>query len=357
LINQSVGFVSYVFGALFLSVGLINLLAKRNKYKFSRIYVLIPTGLFLFYVLVSDLVFKRAGLFYEMREVYYFALFVVIVLSSTSINDFKRLLKALSFAFLSFEIVLFFCLFPHLLSAGSWRFGATFGDINYISRICAISVVLFSVCFWKKPFFLLFCILVSCLIGLSTGSRQFALLYLFEIVWLGISFFKQKQGRYFFYLVIGSFLLLAAVNAISGQGLIERYLFFSNNETGLSIDEVSAVSRLDLIKTGFSLFQTNPWFGIGRDGFASQSGYGIYSHCNYIEILVNYGLVGFLLFHLAWLPFPLAFFRFSTLSKRWWGNILIIIILLSVTSFFAVFMFSKIYWVLLATAVSYINNA
>ena len=59
--------------------------------------------------------------------------------------------------------------------------------------------------------------------------------------------------------------------------------------------------RRGMIEIGMRAFAERPLFGYGLNGFAhvynSMAGTSVYSHNNYVELLVNTGLVGFLLYY------------------------------------------------------------
>ena len=81
------------------------------------------------------------------------------------------------------------------------------------------------------------------------------------------------------------------------EGLVEG-LFGNSAEA-----DASTRTRLTLINDGMSWFQDSPWFGHGADNFrALMATYhpdwmAYYAHNNFVEILVNLGLVGLVLFY------------------------------------------------------------
>ena len=59
-------------------------------------------------------------------------------------------------------------------------------------------------------------------------------------------------------------------------------------------------SRLDLIRLGFSFWSHSPIWGYGENGYivlARNHGFNFYSHNNYIELLTNFGLIGFIWYY------------------------------------------------------------
>nr|WP_319776365.1 O-antigen ligase family protein [uncultured Sphaerochaeta sp.] len=75
---------------------------------------------------------------------------------------------------------------------------------------------------------------------------------------------------------------------------VESFLgFFSTGTT-----DGSTSIRFEMIQHGWEMFLEKPFFGWGLHAFTDISGYGFYSHNNYIEILVSWGLFGFLWYYL-----------------------------------------------------------
>lgn len=73
--------------------------------------------------------------------------------------------------------------------------------------------------------------------------------------------------------------------------------FFSNNITVGSIDVASTEKRVNMIHVGMNMFYKKPILGWGIGSFARYSGFGYYSHNNYVEILVSGGLLLFILYY------------------------------------------------------------
>jgi O-antigen ligase len=62
----------------------------------------------------------------------------------------------------------------------------------------------------------------------------------------------------------------------------------------------STADRLSFLKLGLSTFMDNPFFGVGSNNFVVLFPGTGYTHNNYIEILANLGIVGFLPFYLMY---------------------------------------------------------
>lgn len=79
---------------------------------------------------------------------------------------------------------------------------------------------------------------------------------------------------------------------------IEGFLNLLNHNG--TVDE-STIIRSHMTKVGWELFLEKPLFGSGVYSYASLSGFGDYSHNNYIELLTSVGLVGTLWYYSIYL--------------------------------------------------------
>src|SRR5699024_5557929 len=103
----------------------------------------------------------------------------------------------------------------------------------------------------------------------------------------------------FINLLIGTLLLLPGIffgfRYFSELGLFNRITNIFDFFRGQDIQEQSVYIRSRMIEIGIGLFKQRPFFGWGLDQFKYLSGYGVYSHSNYVEVLVSLGGVGLLL--------------------------------------------------------------
>lgn len=90
---------------------------------------------------------------------------------------------------------------------------------------------------------------------------------------------------------------LGSILLIKGSAYFDRFVrLYYELTTGMA-EEASGYSRLMMIRIGFDLWLGSPIWGYGNEGFRLHSGLEQYSHNQYIELLVNYGLLGFLAFY------------------------------------------------------------
>ncbi len=136
--------------------------------------------------------------------------------------------------------------------------------------------------------------------ALLTGSKKALMLIFMGLAFLASTRKKLRIHQYVLAiaLIAGTYYLImnnSYLYPIIGQ----RVVNFSEEvgfSEGVSKDE-STAERIEMTHSGWQIFGENPLFGHGRGYFAATSGFGTYSHNNYIELLVSYGIVGLLLYY------------------------------------------------------------
>ena len=106
--------------------------------------------------------------------------------------------------------------------------------------------------------------------------------YVILITIIGIIFYYLIMNVGFLYTIVGSRFEVLINGLLSGGDFEYR---------------TSAFTRDSMIETGIVLFAQKPLVGYGLDNYKYVSGFSVYSHNNFIEILVSCGLIGFFLFY------------------------------------------------------------
>lgn len=219
------------------------------------------------------------------------------------------------FAYLTYLGYLFFAIVfsayyaKELVVLDFSRLGDAFGNVNGIGEFFAIGFA-FSLYYGiikKKYHNLLFSVVLLFLSG-TTGSKAAILLVAVSLVIVVIVRFGLKKWYITISIIVG-FVILGAIilNIPAFSFLQERIMkmFQVLSGTEGSSSDGSTVSRLNMVYEGIYGFLQKPVFGWGHEGFRNEiSSYGKYSHNNYIDLLSNYGLVGFLTFEsIIFIPF------------------------------------------------------
>lgn len=281
--------------------------------------------------------------------------FFSFVYAFKTINSKLLILRIICFAFLLFN--LYFCyiyrnelLNISSLASGNLRLGEYFDNVNGVAIFAmfgfAISLYLF---LFDKLIFKLISILpcgLSFVVGISTGSRTFILMVvLFAFLFL---FFRFKKHKIVFLLIsillislIVIFLSLPMAATITKrlkEG-VQTLLGTANRV------DTSTVQRTVFIDYGFYLGQKNLIFGLGTFGFSVFSGVDTYSHCNYSEILCNFGIIGFVLYHASLILLLCSSFANKKCDKPLVISFIIYFLICGISN---IFYYKKIYFLILA---------
>jgi O-antigen ligase len=107
-------------------------------------------------------------------------------------------------------------------------------------------------------------------------------------------------------------------------------------------------SRFVMMGEGIALWRKSPILGHGAGQFAGLGSTGLYSHCNYTEILANYGCIGFALYY-SLLAVLLARVVPRALRGRSDQQVLLVLLVMILSlDFFFVAYSGKLAWMFLA---------
>ncbi len=315
--------LSYIF--VFVSIVAMPIFTYRENYTFIVNILCAISSLF-----IVIYIFFR-GKFYINHYILFLVLFLIygffVTLFTTKTVGFRRfksILLIYAFVFCLIELwfnkksnkffVISICVSIAIFSAMfiytyrenvlsfnlSKRFGEDYGNMNTLCSIFIFGAMFFTYIAlkYKKWALLLFipvAIITFC--ALMTGSRWgFAtLIFSFVIIFYEI---VGRKHKFEFFLIA---LLIIAISI----GIIQLPPFATlkksfdeiiNFINGTSIRRGSTSVRFAMFTDGLRLWFKNAFIGYGCDGFLANTSYGMYSHSTIIELLTNYGLIGFILF-------------------------------------------------------------
>ena len=135
---------------------------------------------------------------------------------------------------------------------------------------------------------------------LLTGSKK-----VFIPISLGLALYELYGGIKFEKIVMLLFILVAIIYTVLSNPYLydiigSRTIDFLGNigiYTGVYHYSHSTDMRESLIMTALHCFYSKPLLGWGFNATARFSPYNVYAHNNFVEILANYGVVGFLLYY------------------------------------------------------------
>lgn len=281
----------YIFPTIFIIILLIGLIRSYNQ-TFNYYVVKSYLNLFLYSILLFNLVEDK--------------------------NDFELTIKSINFAIFIFSV---YVISVYGLSnfidkiINSRRIGYLISQPNTVGHYASIGF-LFSFYFLisnKSYKFLYFLTsLTNFVIVISTLSRKALLISIIGAISLIFYYNYHKNKNNLFksilklmflvsitYLIINNLFILIGQKNDRISSLFSLLLSSNNNINS------SDLVRKELISNGWSLFKTNPIFGYGGSNFRSLGDSSlntfVASHNNFIEILVSYGLIGFVIYYLPYL--------------------------------------------------------
>tara|TARA_B100000767_G_C19545035_1_gene442455 strand:+ start:85 stop:570 length:486 start_codon:yes stop_codon:yes gene_type:complete len=113
---------------------------------------------------------------------------------------------------------------------------------------------------------------------------------------------------------------------------IERIMAFVDTLTGNSVIDGSTSARIELVDMAINLWLERPILGYGVGGF--QQMHGAYAHNNWVDILANHGLIGFIIYYSIYIRYLIRFKRYNSNSD--FGYLFLVFLLTLIISEFAI---------------------
>ena len=302
---------------IFIGVSLIAIIAK-GEVKFT----------FYIFSIIAFFLMMIIGIFYSdnnhaLNVTYSFFVVLCLVFSMYNYIEYNSDIKFIFKCFLyggilmDFYILLYYGSdFVSLLSSGD-RVGDIAGNLNDVgmksaySALMALYLILNDKLKLKGKILYYLLTFIGVFFSLITGSKKVVLL-----LFLGcaiIFIFRKnktistaqtiKNFILAFVAIFAVYLIIYNIPVFSViRNRIDKFVMFITGESNATSG--SSYLRSKYIREGFSVFMQKPIIG---DGTASSYTYfGTYSHCNFVEILMNHGLVGFLVFYI---PYPFILYK------------------------------------------------
>lgn len=350
-------FVSKVFMLLFFVGITFKLLASGTRIVLGK-SVILPFILVFYEIISCVWAFNQEVAISQL--VTQLQLFVLFFFSYMYIKQIGRLEDYYNAMYLSGIGLIFYSLYVYgglsgfltIMSTGH-RMGDLIGNQNTYGLVFANAALVALYYFFfnnEKRHVLLAGLLIF--FGFSSGSKKVAFLLLIGLLFLILSKHGiRKLLKVIFYstvsLLVGwVFINLPVFSTILKR--LESYLSVSGN----SSDNL----RAELIRYGLELFAENPLFGYGLNNYRLFHWSGVYSHNNYIEVLVSLGIVGFIVYYLIFVKSITALFR-----KRRYLNPIHFLLIFSIISSFIfdygmVQFYSKDIWIFMGVMLAEIDN-
>ncbi len=168
---------------------------------------------------------------------------------------------------------------------------------------------------FSKIFYLAMCSFLI-YIFLYTGSRKSIVLFVVCLIVMLFASNPHKKIRNVLISVIiifGAYVLVMNVESIYNVLGVRLEGFFASF-TGEGEIDSSTLLRQKYIKNGWEWIKENPIAGYGLDGYRQlngpKTGHFTYSHNNFIEMAINWGVGGFLYYYSAYFVIIKGFFKY-----------------------------------------------
>ena len=223
-------------------------------------------------------------------------------------NEASRLKKIIDVSLIITVIVFFRVILITPFSAYGYQnlFSEITGfDKNAFAMLGAflsISAFYLFYCSKKKAYLLLWCIMFA--MAIVGASRKGALIAVVAVPM--IVFFKNGSVKKVLYVILFILLFIAGVYLVMTNSYLyelvgERLYALYLSVIGKNTSDGSLIERELMRNMAMELFDRKKILGWGTDGFAIQCqgylGKYVYSHCNYTEMLCNFGLIGFCIYY------------------------------------------------------------
>lgn len=191
--------------------------------------------------------------------------------------------------------------------------------------------------------------LTSFVLTVILGSRKSLLAV---ILYFLLVIYKSKSDNRIYFMGVGAIVLVFTFVPLEYlEFVFDRFgifdFFLSNNSN--VVDE-SDEERLKLIDYGIRFFLDSPLFGNGFYNYPAlyhSCGFGyIYAHNNYLEILADLGIIGFILYYKPYYSISLNVRK--NLDNKWNFYIGTFLLVILFNSFFIVMITMRFVWLLLS---------
>lgn len=223
------------------------------------------------------------------------------------------------------------------------RMNNDIGNVNMFGMAMAYGCVieLLEMAEKKKLTFSCPLMIPSLLVISATQSRKAMLIIAFGILMIYLFYFFRLKNIVKSMVITGIFificyfLYLFMVNSPIFSGIIKRMEFLINAVTGEGDVGSSAESRQQMIDIGWEQFLKTPILGAGMDNgkvvayIASRGKFDGYLHNNFIELLCDGGIVGFLIYYsrFVYFGYMLVYYMHSK-SKDYYPCLILSVIIL-----------------------------
>lgn len=274
---------------------------KKNNYKISKFFVWVSIIYLLF--IIYGMFFLRKGTFQLYTVIFRYIEVISIYNSLKQIIKDKSCKIYIPFVISgTFSAIYLFLLEKMNFLSGNMRIGDSLsGNVNTVGfNMGIISVI---VMWWycqEKKLYKLLLFLLFVFIMLVTGSKKAFIILIFDFVILFLSSKNSiaKWCKLLFAFCILFYIVFNVPYFYDIIGIrIESMIGILTNVNSITYSYSTDIRKI-MINEGLSFFFQNPILGGGWNYFYYRTSTIFeYSHNNYVELLCNFGIIGFIIYY------------------------------------------------------------
>ena len=174
-------------------------------------------------------------------------------------------------------------------------------NINTLGLLCGYSAAFSLYIYFNERKVIYILVLIFCsTVVLLTGSRQALISLLIPVATILINKNRNKKLTRFIIVVVLLIVVFELLMNVPALYEIVGYRIenlFNSLESGTS-SETSMANRMMHYVKAKQLIVDKPWFGYGLDSYRFLAHSTVYSHSNFMELLVSGGIIAFALYYM-----------------------------------------------------------
>lgn len=314
--------VHYLLGFLCMLCYFINILAKKEIDKFTIMEVIYMGFIIFSFIRVdskmaAEFAEYKSDAYFKIKEMLFNSVSIIVairIIYMCTEKDMKKTIELIGITYVASTVIviLYAIVYEYLIIGNIERLGTIVFADRYGTRMTLTHNITTSFFFGiyllfnsnnKKITGVLFIILL--IATLLSGTRK--LLVALPLFIISYQIFNSKVSKtiIFKYLIVAIIVLPILYFMIMNVGVL--YDLLGNRiESLISTEEDDSETQRNRMKEkAIKYFKKSPVTGIGTEGFkfrfGRETGVYKYSHNNFIELLCNGGIIGFLLYYIAML--------------------------------------------------------
>lgn len=372
----------------FISIPLLSYSAELNIY--SHMIFITFFGLTAFYIMLSGrFVFSKGYVYYffmfttaiistfwaqeqavvSTQQITFALMFLLVILIINIINsddEIDNIIKGTVWLGVAYFIyALIFYSFSGVMQALNAEEGSRLGgELNQSNSFGFLAAMTFITAFYyayiekKKLYYIL--AIVPAVLAFASGSRKALLIVVAGLFVLIILKREKNQIKTLITCIISLIAVYFALSYLSEkifafQRMADMFEFFKGNAKADS----SIGTRLGMIMSGLDWFMEKPFFGHGtmQYNYLYYLNYGAFrpAHNNMIQILVDYGLVGFSIYYGMYIYIFKRLVRLFKKGEKLAVLMITLLICIFISGFTATVLYDKISTIYIALLLGYVG--